>query len=257
MEIIFLGTGGGRINLIQQLRATGGFRINSESANIHVDPGPGALLHSLRLKQDPLKLDAVVVTHYHVDHVNDAQLLIEAMADYTRKRGRGILIGSKHTLEGDETGDRGITLYHQKMVQELHTAKPGAQKEFTTKKGTFKMEFVKAQHDESTTFGFKLFLDGKTIGYTSDTEYYAGIGDAYKNCDYLIVHCLKPAQDQYHGHMTTEGATKLIQAAQPQLAILSHFGMKMIPVADREAKKIEKETGVKTIAARDGMKLSL
>ena len=66
MEIIFIGTGGGRINLMKQIRGTGGFRINSSCANIHIDPGPGALVHSIRLKQNPISLDAVISTHGHL-----------------------------------------------------------------------------------------------------------------------------------------------------------------------------------------------
>ena len=72
MEIVFLGTGGGRINLIKQARATGGFRINSANTSIHVDPGPGALITSVKYREDPLKLNAVIVTHAHVDHSNDS-----------------------------------------------------------------------------------------------------------------------------------------------------------------------------------------
>ncbi len=107
MEIIFLGTGGGRINLIKQVRGTGGFRVESRSANIHVDPGPGALIHSIKNRLDPLSLDCVIVTHNHVDHVTDAMALIEGMTHYGLKK-RGIIIGSRHTILGDESGDKGI-----------------------------------------------------------------------------------------------------------------------------------------------------
>lgn len=254
MEIVFLGTGGGRINIIKQLRATAGVRINSESANIHVDPGPGALLHSIRNKQNPLKLDVVIITHHHIDHVNDAELMIEAMTQHTLKK-RGILIGSVYTLEGDRLSDKGVKAYHQGLVAERCVAEYGKKKKFKTKKGEFEIEFIQAKHDESTAFGFKLFLDGKTIGYTSDTEYYEGLGDAYKNCDYLIVHCLKPAADKFYGHLTINGVTKLLKIARPKLAILSHLGLKMIHIADKEAKKIEKASGVHCIAAKDGMKI--
>ena len=254
MEIIFLGTGGGRFNLLKQIRATGGFRINSKSANIHIDPGPGALLHSLRLGLDLLKLDCVVVSHYHVDHVNDAELLVEAMSNYTKEKG-GIIIGSKYTIEGDELGDSGIGIYHQRLAGEICIAKHGEKKKFKTKKGEFEMEFIKAKHDEETAFGFKLWLDGKIIGYTSDTEYFDGIGEQYKNCDYLIVHCLKPEPDKYHGHLTSSDVTKILKTAKPKLAILSHFGMRMLYIADKEATKIENESGVRTIAAKDGMKI--
>ncbi len=250
MEIVFLGTGGGRFNLLKQIRATGGFRINSKSANIHIDPGPGALLHSLHLKQNLHNLDAVIVTHYHVDHVNDAELLVEAMSGSTLKKG-GILIGSKYTLEGDTRGDRGVSLYHQNLVEQSYVGNWGEKKKIKTKKGEFEIEFIKTKHDEKSCFGFKLWIEGVVIGYTSDTEYYDGIGESYRGCDYLILNCLKPVYDQYKGHMATADVIKIVSIAKPKLAILSHMGMKMIPVADNEAKKIEEETGMACVAAKD------
>jgi hypothetical protein len=47
-EIVFLGTGGGRFSMITQKRRTGGLRVISEKMNVHVDPGPGALIYSLQ-----------------------------------------------------------------------------------------------------------------------------------------------------------------------------------------------------------------
>ena len=44
-KITFLGSGGGRIVVAHQLRSTGGFVINIGTKQIHVDPGPGALVH--------------------------------------------------------------------------------------------------------------------------------------------------------------------------------------------------------------------
>ena len=252
-SILFLGTGGGRFNLLKQIRATAGFRINSKSANIHVDPGPGALLHSLRLKQDVHKLDAVIVTHYHVDHVNDAQLLVEAMSGNTLKKG-GTLIGSKYTIDGDERGDRGVSLYHQGLAGQVYSGNWGEKKKIKTKKGEFEIESIRTKHDEKS-FGFKLWIDGAVIGYTSDTEYYEGIGESYHGCDYLILNCLKPLPDPYHGHMTTLDVIEILKIAKPKLAILSHMGMKMIPVADKEAKKVENATGIACIAAKDGQRI--
>ena len=251
MELIFLGTGGGRINLLKQTRGTGGFRINSKSANIHVDPGPGALIHSLQLALDVHSLDAVIVTHYHVDHVSDAPLLVEAMAKSATKKG-GILIGSAYTLKGDKRGDRGISLYHQDLVDKRYTAKWNEKKIIKTKKGEFEIEFIKTVHDEKSCFGFKLYLDGKKIGYTSDTEYYNGIGESYHGCDFLILNCLKPEMDDYKGHMTVSDVKKILLIAKPKQAILSHMGIKLLTKdPDRIAKELEKETNVRCAAAKD------
>ena len=43
---------------------------------------------------------------------------------------------------------------------------------------------------------------------------------------------------------------------QPKLAILTHMGMKMIAYPpEKKAAEIEEETGVKVVAATDGMRL--
>ena len=111
------------------------------------------------------------------------------------------------------------------------------------------------KHDEKTAVGFKLNIDQKVLGYITDTEYLESFGKDFSGCDLLIVNCLKPNIDKYHGHLTTIDTIKILKAAKPKQCVITHLGMKMIEIADSEAKKIEKETGVKTIAAEDGMKL--
>jgi phosphoribosyl 1,2-cyclic phosphodiesterase len=91
-------------------------------------------------------------------------------------------------------------------------------------------------------------------GYTADGEYYQGQEKHFKGCDYLVVNCHRPKDSPLKGYMDSEGARKLIEGVKPQKAILTHFGMKMMRgVAEKEAVWIEKKTGVKTTAARDGM----
>lgn len=255
MEIVFLGTGGGRINLIKQVRGTGGFRINSQSAGIHVDPGPGALIHSIKNRQGPLSLDAIIVTHNHIDHESDAMVLIEGMASYGLKK-RGILIGSRHVVEGDEEGDRGISKYHQSKCAAVHVAVPGEKKEFKTARGQFLFEAVGMRHEEPSAFGFRITMDGKVVGHISDTEYFEGLGGSFSGCDALIVNCMKPEQDKYAGHLTSTELISVLREARPQLCLMTHMGIKMLRLGPgKEASRIERESGVRTIAARDGMRL--
>lgn len=252
MEVVFLGTGGGRINLVKQVRWTGGFRINSSSASIHVDPGPGALIHSIEMKQDPLSLDAIIVTHNHVDHVSDANVLIEAMTGYGLKK-RGTLIASKNALE-----ERGVSIYHQGRAATVYAAEYGDRKKFGGEKGGFEIEILALRHEEPTTFGFKLYLDGKVLGYISDTEMTGSIGNDFAGCDLLIVNCIKPEGDPYRGHLKTAEVAAILKTAKPKAAVLTHLGLKMLKAGPAaEAKRIEGESGVKTTAASDGMKFTV
>jgi ribonuclease BN (tRNA processing enzyme) len=250
MEIIFLGTGGGRINLIKQARATGGFII-SGSKNIHVDPGPGALVHMCRIGISPLKTDMLLVTHSHIDHISDAGVLIEGMSNYGLKK-KGILIGADDSLEGKTDGQR-ISEFHLSRVETIVNAKPGESFQFEGGKFTF----TKAVHDTFPAFGFVLEMGGKRIGHTGDTEYYGGMDAVFEGCDLLILNVMKPYGDKYHGHLTAEDASRLIGRVQPKLAIITHMGMKMqFYPPEKKAKEIEEETGVRTIAATDGMRVS-
>jgi ribonuclease BN (tRNA processing enzyme) len=249
MKVTFLGTGGGRINLIKQIRATGGIYI-SGSKNIHVDPGPGALVRMRNRGMDPLGTDIMVVTHSHIDHLGDAGVLIEGMSHYALKK-KGTLLASKDSLEST-IGGQTISKFHLSKLEKAITANPGESFEFEGGKFTF----TKAIHDGFPAFGFVLEMDGKKIGYTGDTEYFPEMAEEYAGCDLLIVNVMKPFSDQYVGHLTAEDASKLLGRVQPKLAIITHMGLKMLRYpAEKRAKEIEDETGVKVIAATDGMEI--
>lgn len=253
VEIVFLGTGGGRFNLVKQVRKTAGFRING-SLLIHVDPGPGALFACRDFSQHPEKTDVIVVTHNHIDHMNDANLLIEAMADGWHVKKKGWLVGSESVVEGDENGDKGVSKYHLGRMDGYEVARAG--KKIAIVLGGKKALLLptRVKHNDQTGFGFVLEMDGVRIGYTSDTEYFEGISEQYKNCDVLLANCLKPSEDGVPGHLFSSTTARLFKEAAPGLGVITHLGMKMIKAGpEKEAEKIGKMSGVKTIAAVDGM----
>ncbi|MCW4055382.1 MAG: hypothetical protein NWE82_01210, partial [Candidatus Bathyarchaeota archaeon] len=55
-----------------------------------------------------------------------------------------------------------------------------------------------------------------------------------------------------------DDAIDIVKTAEPRFVVLTHFGMKMIfRGPTKEARRVERETGVETVAARDGMQLLL
>lgn len=256
VELLFLGTGGGRFNLISQLRRTAGFAIIGQ-LKIYVDPGPGSLSACKEFSFDPCNVDVLVASHNHIDHTNDAGLIAEAMSDYSRKR-KGWLIGSRSVIGGDENGDKGITYYHQRKL--AHISRAVAGKKILVRKGSARAALTPfpVRHEDKTGFGFVLEMGGKRIGYTSDTEYYEGMAKHYTGCDVLIANNLKAGNDGVPGHLHSATTARLLSEARPKLAVLTHIGKRLILAGPaREAKRIQKLSGVRTISAKDGMRIKL
>ncbi|MFA5930456.1 MAG: MBL fold metallo-hydrolase [Candidatus Micrarchaeia archaeon] len=256
MEIVFLGTGGGRFNLVSQLRRTGGFIIRG-GLQLHVDPGPGALAACHDFSIDPEKTGAVVVTHNHIDHLNDAALMLEAINCYPDRK-RGALIASGSVIDGDEYGEKGISSYFMGKLSSSRIASQGKPVLLGTGKRRAKLIPTPVRHEDRTGFGFVLEMEGKRVGYTSDTQYFAALPQHFMRCDILIANNLKAWADGVPGHLYSATTVKLLSACSPSLCVLSHMGRSLIESGpDAEARKIQKASGVRTIAATDGMRIDV
>jgi phosphoribosyl 1,2-cyclic phosphodiesterase len=254
VELVFLGTGGGRFVTITQKRKTGGFRLISKSLNLHVDPGPGALIYSLEAGLNPQKLKAVLVSHRHPDHYTNAEILVEAMTRGMLKK-RGSIAAPSNILNGNTETGPAISTYHQKMIENLITLKPGV----NFKVAKTKIVSTEAKHTDPETVGFRFEIpEVGAIGYTADTEYFEGIEKEYRGVRVLILSVMRPTGSPWTGHMTPKEAAKIVDTVKPELAVATHFGMKMIFSGPTyEIKTIEDTTGVPTVAAFDGMKLQI
>jgi len=253
IEITLLGTGGGRFATITQKRRTAGIHIISEDLNFHLDPGPGALVHSISEGLNPQKLNAVFVSHCHPDHYTDAEVLIEAMTKGTTKK-RGVLVASRSVLHGNEMGfGAAVSKYHQQMPERVIEALPNTNFQV----GNINVLVTEARHTDPDTVGFRFETsEFGSFAYTSDTEYFEGVSKYYGGVRLLILCVMRPSGKPWKGHMTTNDAIKIIERAHPEQAVLTHFGMQMIFKGPaKEAGLIEEETGVPTIAARDGIRI--
>lgn len=251
IEIVFLGTGGGRFAMVTQKRRTGGIRLISEAKkiNVHIDPGPGGLIYSIEGNLNPQKVNAILVSHSHPDHANDAEVLIEAMCLGTLKR-KGILAAAHSVLFGNEICEPSISKYHQGMPKAVIEAKPGIR--FKIK--DMNVVVTKSVHSDPDTVGFRFETEFGDIAYMPDSEYFNDIKEFYEGARLLILSVLRPSGMPWEGHMTTDDAIQIIKETKPEKVIITHFGMKMIfRGPTHEASLIESRTGVPTIAAIDGM----
>ncbi|RLF50670.1 MAG: MBL fold metallo-hydrolase [Thermoplasmata archaeon] len=249
-KITFIGTGGGRFATIFQKRATGGIYIAEKGLLMHVDPGPGALVKMYELGLDPTQTDVIFVSHAHPDHYTDAEILIEALT-LGGKSKRGLLIGSESVINGINDY-RPISFYHKKIIRKVKVAKPGDK---IILRELYEMQITPALHSDPTTVGFKLMLDSGTISYTSDTQLFDELIKAHEGARLLIICLTRPLNGKIPFHMSTEEAAELISQVKPEIAILTHMGLKVLSDATKQANWITQKTNIPTIAAFDGMRV--
>lgn len=250
-KIIFLGTGGGRFVTITQRRRTAGIRVIGDILNLHLDPGPGALVHSINEGLNPQKLNAVLVSHSHPDHYTDAEVMIEAMTrGMTRKHG--VLAAARSVLKGNSVVEASISEYHQQMVEQKIEALPQAK----FKIADISVSATEARHTDPDAVGFRFATEFGDFAYTTDTEYFEDIAKYYQGLRLLILCEMRPSGKPWKGHMTTDDAIKIIEQTHPQQTILTHLGMSMIFQGPaKEAKLIQEKTNTPTVAAADGMSI--
>ncbi|MFH1386469.1 MAG: MBL fold metallo-hydrolase [bacterium] len=248
--IKFLGTAGARVVVAKQLRASGGIWLSLDGTNLLLDPGPGSLVHALssRPKLDPTTLDGIVLSHKHLDHSADINVMMEAMSLGGRAK-KGIVLVPADALSGN---DPVIYKYVRSYVDEIKTLKIGK----TNSVGDLKIKAAAKHLHGGETYGLIIKGKERTISYITDTKYFSGIINKYGN-DIVIISVLSQECLPFD-HLNMEDVRRIIKKLKPKTTILTHFGMSMIKAKPwLVAEALGKELKLKVIAATDGLRIEL
>jgi len=246
--IKFLGTAGARFVMINQLRASGGLWISYKGTNVLIDPGPGSIVRcaASRPKLDPSKLDAIILTHRHLDHANDINVMIEAMTEGGFKK-RGILFCPVDAIEEDP-----VILKHTRGLPEKIEILEANK---TYQVGGFVFQTSMRHIHPVLTYGLKFNLKDTSVSLLTDTKYFPQLADFYKT-DILIICVVFFLPREEVDHLSLSDAQNLISQIQPKKAILTHFGMTMLKAKPHlQAEELSKKLGIEIVAAYDGMSL--
>jgi ribonuclease BN (tRNA processing enzyme) len=252
-RLTLLGTGGGRFTTLTQTRATGGVYLEDGPARLHIDPGPGAINQLRAAGRDPMDTTGVLVSHRHLDHANDVNIAIAGMTQGGLEE-RGFLVGSESVIEGHGEEGPVVTERHRNLVTETITARPGQAARVSGRR----VGFLETEHRDPTNVGFKIETSAGTVTYFTDTIAREDLVDQLEGTRVLLLGVTRPRGAHIPDHMSTEDAVDIAERIQPDLLAMTHLGLKLIRRGpEPEARYVEQETGVRTIAAQDLAELTI
>lgn len=198
--------------------ATSGYLFEKNGFRLLVDCGSGVLS---RLQQfiKVEELDAVILSHYHHDHVADIGPLQYAfLVQNTINETRKVLPIYGH--EGDT--DMFAKLSHQFTKGYAYTPESSLQI------GPFTIDFQKTNHPV-VCYGMRISDGEHTVVYTADTSYFPEWRLFADQADLLITdtNFYKGMDGSEPGHMTSEEAARIANEANVDrlwLSHLPHFG---------------------------------
>jgi len=247
-SITFLGTAGARIMVTSQILASGGLWLSLSGTEILVDPGPGCIVHSTKRKLRADKLSAIVLSHRHLDHSGDINIMVEAMTQGGFKK-RGWLFAPSDALEDEPV----IFSYLRNYLEGIEILQEGKSYSVGNISFTTPIRHIHAVE----TYGMIFTTPQHTFSYIADSRYFDGLCHSYHG-ELLIINVVRLETGHPFDHLSVPDAGHIIAELKPKVAILTHFGMTVWRAKPWEvAERLSQEIGVKVLAARDGMRFDL
>jgi len=245
VELITLGTSAAHPTVE---RACSGFLIRQGDTRLMIEAGSGAIRNLMRW-QDPLALDAIIVTHLHQDHFIDLYPLYYYLVFHRGER-------------------LPLTVYAPDGMREfyLRIMHPGAEKEiddvyrfeslndnpaFTV--GGLQCGSMPVKHS-IPAFGIRVQGQG-IIAYSSDTDYDDVLIGLAAGCDIFICEATMQREWENLKHLTATEAGIIAQKAEVGNLVLTHIWPDFDPFESQRMAALEFDGPV--IVAEDNMRIAV
>jgi len=252
MKLTVLGSG---TSVPHPARSSSAYWLESESGSLLLDCGASAIHRMAQEKLDWARLDAVWISHFHLDHVGGLApfLFGTRNAPEMRERKKPLRIFGARGLRAliekfDAAG--AYKLFKQPFPLEITEVEP--LEKFEILKDTEAVALKTPHTAESLALHVR--HKDKTLVYTADTGFTMTLGDFARNVDLLLVECSFYRDKPTEKHLQLGEVIHLARYAQPKRVVLTHFYPEWDAVdLAREAEKLSPPCEV--IEAQDGLRL--
>lgn len=208
-------------------QACAGHLVEHEGTRLLMDCGNGVLANLARVL-DPLLLDAVFITHGHVDHFADVyalQALLRYAPQGPAERMPLYLPVGLFERMGSILSGRGRAELEEAFL--VHVLDAGA----TYRIGSLQVQSLPVDHGDAA-FALRVENEAATLCYTSDTASGEAVRQAARGCDMLLAEATMPeAYVDRAPHMSARQAAEVARDSGAARLVLVHIW----PTNDRGA----------------------
>lgn len=195
---------------------TSSYLLESADFSLLIDCGSGALINLEKLK-DPLSLDAVILSHYHADHIADVGVL----QYYWQLHPKHYKLKELPIYGNTEDMDNFKKLDWPKSTQKI-----GFSADDSLQIGPFEISFLKTHHPVPT-FAMRIVetTTQKVLVFTADTGYFDQLVDFCKDADVLMTDTNfdNSNTSDVRWHMTADESAHLALDSHAKRLILTHL----------------------------------
>jgi len=247
-KLLFLGVANDKIASGGQLKSSEGIYLEFKNHKILIDPGPQASIKLNQHKINIRNITEVLISHFHCADLN---ILIDTITNGGLTQKCTLIA----PLEATDYSLEKTSLIPKNELENIHFISPGQY----AKSGALSFQGLKIKHKNYEGIGFKIIGDNLSLVYSGNTKHTEEISDLYVGASILILNIATPSTNDLtfnSDYLNIDDAIKILKKVKPKLAVIQNFSEKISnPIY--HARKIQKETGVQTIAANDDMTIDL
>ncbi|WP_048602386.1 MBL fold metallo-hydrolase [Rubeoparvulum massiliense] len=196
--------------------ATAGYLLEHDGEQLLLDCGSG-VLSRLPYFTQPERLQAVLLSHYHYDHIADLGVLQYALlVQQQLGNGNGVL-----PIYAPNHDEEAFQRLQRPNITQAFPLLPDKKEQI----GLFQVEVLPTQHPEYC-LAMRIATSEATIVYTADTAFFPKLVDFAADADLLVAECSfyggMDAQ-AYGGHMNSYDVGRLAAEARVGSLLLTHL----------------------------------